>query len=102
MGEDDFSLAVEEAVDRRIIWVGGELDMETAPRLDECLQSLDGAPITVDFSCVTFMDSAGIAVIVRAVKHAAHNASTFALRNVQPNQRRLLELVGLADLCDDD
>ena len=82
--------------------VTGELDMATSPQLDECLKNLNGAPITVDLSAVTFMDSGGIAAISAAMKHAYEHGSTFALRGVQPFQRRLLEIVGLAKQLDLD
>jgi len=102
MAAEDFSLAVEEAANGTVVWVTGELDMATSPELDDCLRSLNGAPITVDFSAVTFMDSGGVAVIARAMKHAAEHGSRFALRGVQPNQWRLLEIVGLAEQLDVD
>jgi len=97
MGENDFSLAVEPAANGTVVWVTGELDMDTSAQLEECLNSLDGAPITVDFSALTFMDSSGIAAISTALKHAAQQGSKFAVRGVQPNQWRLLEIVGLAE-----
>jgi len=65
-------------------------------------EELERAPITVDFSAVTFMDSGGVAVIARAMKHAAEYGSRFALRGVQPHQWRLLEIVGLAEQLDLD
>jgi anti-anti-sigma factor len=102
MEAEDFSLAVEEAANGTVVWVTGELDMDTSAQLGECLKNLDGGPVTVDFSAVTFMDSSGIAAIARAMKHAARHRSTFALRSVQPNQRRLLEIAGLAEQLDLD
>jgi anti-anti-sigma factor len=102
MGDEAFALAVEEAVTGTVVWVTGELDMATSPCLDECLESLNGVPVTVDFSAVTFMDSGGIAAIVRALKHSARHGSRFALRGVQPNQWRLLEIVGVAEQLEHD
>jgi len=43
------------------------------------------------------MDSGGIAVIAKPLRRAAIVGSTFAARGVQPMQRRLFEITGLAE-----
>ena len=48
-----------------MVRVAGELDMATAPRLDECLAGLGRQPVTLDLSALTFMYSGGIAVITK-------------------------------------
>jgi anti-sigma B factor antagonist len=102
MAEQGFSLGVEQVAGGTVVRVAGELDLVTSLQLDECLKNLNGVPITVDLSAVTFMDSCGMAAISAAMKHADQHGSTFALRGVQPFQRRLLEIVGLAEQLDLD
>jgi anti-sigma B factor antagonist len=50
--------------------VDGELDLNTAPQLDEPLEAAlsadDGASVLIDLSGCEFIDSTGIALIVRA------------------------------------
>jgi len=67
----------------------------TAPQLEEWLLQLDGQPIAVDFSAVTFMDASGISVLVTTQQRAGNGA--FMLRGVQPAQMRVLEVTGVAD-----
>jgi anti-sigma B factor antagonist len=81
-----------------VVRVAGELDMATAPRLDECLAGLGRQPVTLDLSALTFMYSGGIAVITKAMRHANEHDTSFAVRGVQPIQRRLFEITGLAEV----
>jgi anti-sigma B factor antagonist len=97
LGSEEFTLAVEHDGPGCVVRVGGELDMETAPQLDECLVGLAGQPVTLDLSALTFMDSGGLKVLVTAMKRAARNETPFTVRGVQPAQRRLLEITGLAE-----
>jgi anti-sigma B factor antagonist len=69
--EKDFELAV----DRRdgggtAIRLSGELDLASAPDLDDALSAaIDaGGEIIVDFGRCTFIDSTGISTIVRAAR----------------------------------
>ena len=102
MEAEEFSVAVEQGANGTVVWVAGEVDLATSPQLDECLKSLNGAPVAVDFSMVTVIDVSGIATIVRAMNHAAELGTSFALRDVQPMQRRVLEIAGLAEDLDLD
>jgi anti-anti-sigma factor len=95
METENFSLAVERNGNGTVVRVTGEIDLATAPRLEECLLQLDGQPIAVDFSTVTFMDASGIRVLLTAQQRAGNGA--FTLRGVQPAQIRLLEITGVAD-----
>jgi anti-sigma B factor antagonist len=96
MESEYFSLAVERNGDETVVVrVIGEIDLATAPRFEDCLRQLDGQPITVDFSAVTFMDASGISVLVATHQRARDGA--FTLRGVQPAQMRVLEITGVAD-----
>jgi anti-anti-sigma factor len=76
--------------------LAGEIDMATAPALQEALlvTLADGRPVTVDMKDVTFIDSSGLKVIVSA---AAETASREPLTVKDPSAvvRRVLELFGL-------
>jgi anti-anti-sigma factor len=94
----------DETIDGiRVIAVRGELDMSTAQTLQEPLDNAlaSGAPaLVIDLSACEFIDSTGIAMIVRAWQQLGGEASNgdsarFALCGLNDQVRRVLELTGL-------
>jgi anti-sigma B factor antagonist len=87
----------------RVIAVRGELDLSTAPELEGPLEEAvaDGdASIVVDLSECEFIDSTGIALIVRAwqrLDRAAEGDGTgrVVLCSCDNQVRRVLEITGL-------
>lgn len=78
----------------------GELDLASAPELDRLLSELAGDGhdrVLIDLSDLEFMDSTGLAVIVRAHRDAAANGHHVALRRGSPQVQRLFEITGLVD-----
>lgn len=78
----------------------GELDMATAPELDRRLNEIDATKLRrllIDLSAVEFMDSAGLAAIIRAQQYANSNGHRLALRPGPRQVQRLFELTGLRD-----
>ncbi|MEE6308075.1 STAS domain-containing protein [Plantactinospora veratri] len=76
----------------------GEIDMSTADSLRDCLDELlDQKPekVVVDLAGVTFLDSSGIATLVRAYNRALNQGAGLNVVNCQANVRRVLELTGL-------
>jgi anti-anti-sigma factor len=73
-----------------IVLLAGELDMATAPRLRDVLETVDG-PLVFDCERLTFLDSSGLGVL--AEQHRADRALT--LRNVRPNCRTVLSITGM-------
>ena len=53
-----------------VVTVRGELDIATAPDLEKALVEAgqDDAPLFVDLTAVTFLDSTGLKVLVRAAR----------------------------------
>ncbi|HEX2577394.1 MAG TPA: STAS domain-containing protein [Aquihabitans sp.] len=83
------------------IHLSGELDMGSAPQLAACMQAvLATRPdrVVVDCADLTFMDSAGIAVLVTAWNNTDGRT---ALRNLRPIVRRVIAVTGLDDLVDE-
>jgi anti-sigma B factor antagonist len=80
-----------------VVEVGGEVDVETAPRMRAALEAAlaTGDPVVVDLAAVTFMDSAGFGVLASAQRRAAQDGVTVRLRAVPDRVRRLLVLLGL-------
>ena len=96
MEPEQFSVTVEWSGSACVVHVTGEIDMATAPTLDECLTGLAGDTV-VDFSGVTFMDSNGVAILARAMKRASDHNVTFSVRGLRPAQRHILEITGLGE-----
>ena len=97
---DGFVLRVEQNGQGPVVWVSGELDIATAPRLRDCLDDCNGQRVTVDFSGVTFLDASGLAVVTR--RHLEVGPDSQVLRGVQPAQMKIFEIAGLAEVLNFD
>ena len=82
--------------------VSGEVDHHGARAI---MQELDrqvdaGLPrrLTLDLSGVTFMDSSGIAVLLRAYKRTAELGGALTVRNVPEQAGKVLRAAGLERL----
>ena len=84
------------------ILVRGELDLLTAPVLEDALVSLEGRsePIVVDLSDLSFLDVSGLRALALAGRRAREKGCRFALTECGPMVRRLLELTGMASMLD--
>lgn len=81
--------------------VGGEVDAATAPQLRlELLQAIRRRPreIEVDLSATSFMDCAGISVLVNAHHKAAAVGCRLRLSHPTPSVRLVLDVFQLVDL----
>jgi len=80
-----------------VIVVEGELDMNTAAQLEQELQkalSGPGSPLLIDLSRCEFIDSTGIALLVRAWQQLD---GKFALCGVGNQVERVLDVTGLEE-----
>lgn len=96
-------LAMTVAVEREMVVVAveGEIDMATAPALLECLTAAGDtrpAQLVVDLADVTFLDSSGLNVLMRAHTLLAEAGTAVTVRNCCPQAARVLELTGVGDL----
>jgi len=85
---------LESATDgRRVIAPCGELDLASAPQLEERLAgNIDTA---LDLSELSFIDSCGIRVLAGIAQRAQAEAWEFTVRNPQPAVLRVIKLVAL-------
>jgi anti-sigma B factor antagonist len=82
----------------RTFTVRGELDMGTAPDLERKLEPALADPktsIMLDLSECEFIDSTGIALIVRAWQQLKRGGGRLALCSHNLQVRRLLEITGV-------
>jgi anti-anti-sigma factor len=89
---DDFSARIEPQGEQITVTLSGELDMATAPTLEQLLEGVQGR-VCFDCTDLAFVDSSGLAIFARVDR----NGGT-ALRAVRPNVRRVLEVAGLDGL----
>ncbi|HEV7770430.1 MAG TPA: STAS domain-containing protein [Solirubrobacterales bacterium] len=82
------------------IFVRGELDLSTAPELEAPLeQALEGGKgsVLIDLTRCEFIDSTGIALIVRAWQRlqSGENGRALVICTENDQVRRVLEITGL-------
>ncbi len=78
--------------------LAGEIDMRNARSLGDCLcQAIDLSPggLTVDMSAVSFIDSSGIAMMLRVHEAGAAQRRVVIWRDIQPFPAKTLAIVGL-------
>ena len=82
-----------------VIAVEGELDMNTAPDLERELEGPAGAaptPLLIDLSSCEFIDSTGIALILRAWQGRDGDGNgRIALCGIGHQVKRVLDITGL-------
>lgn len=94
---DELSVTVRRERGAVIAEVTGGIDMSTVAGLRERLFELadSGQPLIVDLNRITFIDSAGLGVLVGVARRAdAHGGSLHAVCS-RPQTRKLLWLTGV-------
>lgn len=97
MPVDWLSLSSERRGHEATVTVKGELDLATAPVLDDELRGLlaDGTcRLTVDLSEMTFIDSTGLTTLVRALSAAREGGGDIVLHAPQRCVRKVFEISG--------
>lgn len=92
-----FKVRSEQEEGVSVIVVEGELDMNTAAHLEYELEAAAASPDTallIDLSGCEFIDSTGIALIVRSWQRQNGDGS-FALCGVADQVKRVLDVTGL-------
>ena len=93
-----FQVVSSDEAGVRVIAVRGELEVVTAPRLEEHLApaASRGQPVLVDLCEVPFMDSTGIHVLVAAHENLGAAGATLAVACIPAGPpKRVLELSGV-------
>jgi anti-sigma B factor antagonist len=95
-------LAVERirADGYELLAVEGEIDIATSPRLiaalNEAVTDTTGA-VLVDLSAVGFMDSTGLALLIRAQRRLSGRGRGFAVVCPEGPVRRIFDLTDMAE-----
>jgi anti-sigma B factor antagonist len=94
-----FSIAVEaSAPGSHRIAISGELDLAVADRLNVALEEIPArATVLIDLRKCTFIDSTGLASIVKGRQRREASGGNLAVFGAADQVRRLFEVVGLAE-----
>jgi anti-sigma B factor antagonist len=84
-----------------VVALSGEVDVATAPLLEERLAGREGA-IRLDMRDVTFLDSSGVRALLHLYQHCEGNGCTFQVEACSPQVERVLHIVGLYDILTED
>ena len=80
--------------------LSGELDVVSAPELQQHLGEVlaeQHERVMLDLTGLTFVDSAGVSVLIKAKQTAEASGGTLVLRRPTEQLERVFALVGLAD-----
>jgi anti-sigma B factor antagonist len=94
----ELQLATRHEGDVSVVSAQGEVDVFTAPGLDTELDALiaaGSARLVVDLSEVAFLDSTGLGVLVKALKHAREAGGWLHLVVTSDRIRKIFEITGL-------
>ena len=88
-----------------VVFVYGEIDVMTAPRLHETLAEViaeSPTSLLVDLANVTFIDSTGLGALVVAHRHLEERGGHLRLVSVPPTVAKILAVTGLTSRFDVD
>jgi anti-sigma B factor antagonist len=93
----DVSITTSTVGTVTVVAVGGEIDVHTAPQVDDALAAVaaPGSAVVADLTKVEFIDSTGLSVLVRALARARDEGGSLGV--VAPTERvtKVLRLTGL-------
>lgn len=88
------AIEVRRGAPRRHLYLSGRLDAHQVPGFLAAAEPLAPAT-TLDLGGVTFMDSSGLAALVRLVRAASYGGQELEIVNVQDGVRLAMEITGL-------
>lgn len=94
----DLDLSTRQIDGRAVVWVAGEVDLETAAQLgDQALDALRTVSphLVLDLSGVSFMDSTGLKVLLSIQRRADLAGGSLAVAAASRSVRKILGLTGL-------
>ena len=102
----DFSIRVSHDGDTSTMVLTGEIDLLTSTEINRKLDALldrDPPPahLCLDLSEVGFMDTSGVAVLLKGRRRALEVGASFGVISASPTIERLFEITGLAGLMAD-
>lgn len=95
-------LKVEWQSNQALVGLNGNLDRETVPRVRKKLLGMvrrtKEIDLILDFSNVSAMDSAGVAVLVELLRAVSERDGTLRLRHLNERSKNMIRLARLAEV----
>jgi anti-anti-sigma factor len=94
------SLRVRSRARNLTVDIAGDIDMNSGPWLKDYLLHflrISGTCLLADLSGVTFIDCAGLRMLITTCRAAESHASALRFTNPSPPVRRLADLTGLRE-----
>ena len=82
----------------RVVAVEGEVDIATAPELDELLSEFDRVGVVVDLENVTFIDWSGLKTLVEAHERLRKSGGDLTVRNASPMTLKVFQITRLDEI----
>jgi anti-sigma B factor antagonist len=101
--QSDFRVETHRTGRATTLTVLGELDLVSSPALQEEIERAIGSDTTVivlDLRRLSFMDSTGLHVLVKAQQRAHEAGRRFVLTKGGEQVQRLLDLTGITELME--
>jgi anti-sigma B factor antagonist len=93
-----FAISAAKEGDTFVVWVEGELDLFECPRLERALQEAEAshaARILLDLEELTFIDAAGLSVLVAAWHRSATNGNRLLVTHGRGSVADIFRLTAL-------
>ena len=91
----DFEIDVSARGDLPVLTIRGELDMASAPQLEEALVDFEEGSVAVDLRGATFMDSTGLRVLLGARSRLVESGGSLILVYGDGPVQRVLDITGV-------
>ncbi len=96
---EPFAIDIDERGDRIVVTPRGELDMASAPELEQAVMPRlgEGAWVVLDLRALEFIDSSGLRVVVGAHRAAEEQGGRFTCVRGEPGStvHRIVEIAGI-------
>jgi anti-anti-sigma factor len=96
---EPFSIELDERGERIVVTPRGELDMASAPELEQALlpRIEEGGWVVLDLRTLDFIDSSGLRVVVGAHRSAEDRGGRFTCVRGEPGTtvHRIVEIAGI-------
>ena len=103
MDDRTFGARVETLAGQTSICLRGDLDSRAEPALStayEEVHALAPAAVTLDFTSVGYINSTGIALVVRLLADARSDGRTVRAVGLSPHYREIFRITRLSDFMD--
>ena len=95
---DKLVLRTENKEGQCIVYVGGELDLESAAQMRAAMSplvELSDRELKLNLRDLHYVDSTGIGILVSVLKARHANNAPFTVEAIPPNIRKLFDMTGI-------